>query len=677
MNMSSKRQALSDKIIIVGIDGMDPRLTRKLVEEGKMPATKTLLERGAAREDLVMLGAQPTITPPMWTTLATGAYPVTHGITCYWRQSKERMDQVEYNFYSDYCQAEQLWNVFAEAGKKTLVWNWPGSSWPPSSDDPHLHVVDGTQPAGVNCGNCADVDVITVASVRTEELVYREKASSDGRIPCVIADLDVVQEGEQHNKFMEQAQSKKSVNILLSHADGEGALSEKPFDVVLSPIAEIDDKWAVKPAGAKTFTLLTSKGLIRRYGQILCNEEGKYDRVAIYRTRQDLEPLAVLHSGEIVVNILDEAIKNDERLTVNRHLRLLELAEDGTYVKLWISNALNIHNDGLWHPKTLYKDVVEHVGFAPPYCLLGGDDAELIEKCMIRAWDEMAKWQADALNYLIHEQNFEIIFSHFHNIDLEGHMIVKYLYRGKKNLPAEAYQKFMEMIYIQADHYISRFLPLLDEGWTVLLVSDHAAVCPEHQPQLIGDPIGVSVGLMRQLGFTEVKKDAAGQDLKEIDWAKTKAIAIRGNHIYLNLVGRSDHGIVQPQDQYELEEEIMTALYGYQDPQTHRRVIALALRKKDAVLLGMGGPESGDILFWTAEGYNLDHGDSLSTTEGTAFTSVSPIFIAAGQGIKAHHVTKRIIRQVDVAPTVAVLGGVRMPAQCEGAPIYQILAEEF
>ena len=36
MNMGSKRQALSNKIIIVGIDGMDPRLTRKLVDEGKI-----------------------------------------------------------------------------------------------------------------------------------------------------------------------------------------------------------------------------------------------------------------------------------------------------------------------------------------------------------------------------------------------------------------------------------------------------------------------------------------------------------------------------------------------------------------------------------------------------------------------------------------------------------------
>ena len=36
-----------------------------------------------------------------------------------------------------------------------------------------------------------------------------------------------------------------------------------------------------------------------------------------------------------------------------------------------------------------------------------------------------------------------------------------------------------------------------------------------------------------------------------------------------------------------------------------------------------------------------------------------------------------MIRQIDFAATVAVLGGVRMPHQCEGAPIYQILADEY
>ena len=174
-----------------------------------------------------------------------------------------------------------------------------------------------------------------------------------------------------------------------------------------------------------------------------------------------------------------------------------------------------------------------------------------------------------------------------------------------------------------------------------------------------------------------LKTDAEGNELREIDWSKTKAIATRGNHIYLNIKGRDKYGIVDPDEQYELEEEIITALYGYRDKKTGKRVIALALRNKDAILLGMGGEESGDIIYWVAEGYNRDHGDCLSTTYGYANTSASPIFIAAGNGIKEGYTTQRIIRQVDIAPTIAVLGGVRIPAQCEGAPIYQILTEEF
>ena len=70
-----KREALTEKIIVLGVDGMDPRLTRKYVDMGIMPNVKKYLERGSAREDLVLLGGVPTITPPMWTTLATGANP--------------------------------------------------------------------------------------------------------------------------------------------------------------------------------------------------------------------------------------------------------------------------------------------------------------------------------------------------------------------------------------------------------------------------------------------------------------------------------------------------------------------------------------------------------------------------------------------------------------------------
>lgn len=42
-------------------------------------------------------------------------------------------------------------------------------------------------------------------------------------------------------------------------------------------------------------------------------------------------------------------------------------------------------------------------------------------------------------------------------------------------------------------------------------------------------------------------------------------------------------------------------------------------------------------------------------------------------GLEKGGVLKRIVRQVDLSPTMVVLAGVRMAEQCEGTPIYQIL----
>ena len=39
------------------------------------------------------------------------------------------------------------------------------------------------------------------------------------------------------------------------------------------------------------------------------------------------------------------------------------------------------------------------------------------------------------------------------------------------------------------------------------------------------------------LGYTVMVKDKDGKDTKEIDWTKTRAVAVRGDHIYINLKG--------------------------------------------------------------------------------------------------------------------------------------------
>ena len=683
------RETISEKIIVLGVDGMDPRLTRKYMDMGLMPNTKKIMERGSAREDLVLLGAQPTVTPPMWTTLATGAYPMTHGITCFNGQHPERIDKITFNIDSRKCKAEQLWNVFAEAGKKTLVWHWPGSSWPPSSDSPNLSVVDGITPAVVNASAALDGECMLVADVRTPEATFKEKSAADANVPCVVNNLEDL-EGTGSDKayaglvsemFTDERPEENydEVNrfLILTREDGEHTLSDNPFDVMLSPIKE-PANWAAAPQGAKEIVFLFHKGLIRRPALMLQDEDGKYTKVAIYKSKKETEPLAVLEKGVFYKDFMDEGIRFGEKTTCNRHLKILEMAEDGTHLKVWMTPSMDITNDMIWSPKSLYKKIVENVGYAQPLSLVGGSNLDLIEGCMGEAWDCVCKYYADSLNYCIEKEGYEIIFSHLHNLDLQGHMFLKMLkYHDGHKLNEEQAEHAVRRMYVQTDNYLGEFIHLLDKGWTIFVVSDHAAVAPEHEPPMIGDCTGVSVRLLEELGYTALQKDENGKDIYKIDWSKTKAISTRANHIYLNIKGRQKFGIIEPEEQYEVEEQLMTDLYGYKDPKTGKRVIAMALRNRDAVLLGLGGPDCGDIIVWTAEGYNYDHCDSLSTTWGYQDSSVSPIFIAAGTGIKENFITDRVIRQVDVAPTMAYLGGVRMPRQSEGSIVHQILEKEF
>ena len=65
------------KVLIVGIDGLTPRLVDQFVAEGQMEVTRGLIERGSYG---VLHSENPTISPALWTTIATGRSRRAHGI---------------------------------------------------------------------------------------------------------------------------------------------------------------------------------------------------------------------------------------------------------------------------------------------------------------------------------------------------------------------------------------------------------------------------------------------------------------------------------------------------------------------------------------------------------------------------------------------------------------------
>ena len=418
-----KKETMSKKVLVLGIDGMDPALTKFHLDEGIMPNLATLLKRGAAREDLVMLGSHPTITPPMWTTLATGCHPYVHGITDFWRQNPEKLDTYGYNLDSTLCTAEQLWNVTAEAGMKTLVFHWPGSSWPPTSDSENLYVIDGTNPEGVNMGNAqVESEYLVICSDELTRTTFKMGAGS-GEMMCVVTDLEEKQGSDfdmgEYMHFMATSPDIKDVRLPATE-ESEKGMPDRTFDLSLSPIKSAEGWTIAVPKGAKETTVLFSKGLIRRTALILKNEDGIYDRLVLYKNKKAEEPIATLVKGEFVQDVVDEAIKKDNKYTVNRNMKLIDMEPDGSKLRIWISAATDINDDRVWSPKSLFQEVINNVGYPQPVANVGDFDATLME-CMSENWWRTCKWYGDAINYIIEEKDIDVVFSQIHNDDAQKH----------------------------------------------------------------------------------------------------------------------------------------------------------------------------------------------------------------------------------------------------------------
>ncbi len=684
----AERKAHAQKVMVLGVDGLDPRYSRYMVDQGKMPAMAEYIKRGACREDLVLLGGHPTITPPMWTTLATGCYANVHGITGFYRQHPEDLAGITYALDSRDCHAEQVWNCTAEAGKKTLVFHWPGSSWPPSSDSENLYVVDGTSPGALGMATSqTESDFVMAANEKVKEPKFLSNVDPNFHALCIVEELPE----RSREAAWELGDAAAKIDKMSICCDFDDSSPMSSTDLVQSYLRE-PQGWAFDvPEGAKETAMLLSRGLIRRPSLLLKDESGKYTKFAVYKNKKEAEPIVVLSKGIAVSNIIDDGFnKQDEKLTVVRNMKLMDVGENGEWCKVWVSAAMNVNVYDTWSPKHIYDVVKEACGPTPPTANIY-EQSEEMHQCMMDGWHISCEWQSKAIHTLIEKEGVEVVFSHMHIDDLVDHTFIHYLSKlvangayaaGKTPMTHDDYKRWQEELYIETDNYLGSFLHYLDEGWTIIITSDHAQIASTYyKSKGIGDITGWNARIFQEWGYLTLKVDENGNEIPEVDWSKTKAIMNRSEDIYLNLKGRNVHdgieGIVDPADQYELEEEIMTKLYELKHPVSGNRMVALAVRNKDAVHFGLGGPECGDIIYFMAEQYNQHHGDSLSTAQGEEHTSVSPIFVAAGMGIKEGVYTDRIIRQVDVAPTIAALLGVRFPAQCEGSPAYQILDWEF
>ncbi|HDZ45063.1 MAG TPA: hypothetical protein ENH80_14115, partial [Phycisphaerae bacterium] len=111
--------ATPKRTFVLGLDALVPQLVERFIAEGRMPNIAKLIERGVQANAMPVL---PTHTPVNWTTIGTGAWPGTHGITGFSMKDRTR-ELTNWALGSDTTQvtAEFLWQAAEKVGKKSIL----------------------------------------------------------------------------------------------------------------------------------------------------------------------------------------------------------------------------------------------------------------------------------------------------------------------------------------------------------------------------------------------------------------------------------------------------------------------------------------------------------------------------------------------------------------------------
>ena len=107
------------RILLVGVDGLEWSVAAPMVRRGELPNLRTLMERGAWG---TIETSEPTLSPVVWTTIATGKTPEEHGIHHFILTDRDAGQGRLYNRLDR--RAKAFWNILSDAGQRVHVVGW-------------------------------------------------------------------------------------------------------------------------------------------------------------------------------------------------------------------------------------------------------------------------------------------------------------------------------------------------------------------------------------------------------------------------------------------------------------------------------------------------------------------------------------------------------------------------
>jgi predicted AlkP superfamily phosphohydrolase/phosphomutase len=165
-----------------------------------------------------------------------------------------------------------------------------------------------------------------------------------------------------------------------------------------------------------------------------------------------------------------------------------------------------------------------------------------------------------------------LFFFYFSSLDLNGHMMWRLTdpqHPAYDATLAAQYGSALEEFYEQIDQVLGEVLPKVDSNSTLLVLSDHGFAPYRHS-------FNLNTWLLNN-GYITRKAGASGdasEPFSDVDWSRSRAYGVGLNGLYLNIRGREREGIVEPGAQADsLLQEIRQKLLDVRDPKDGSQVI--------------------------------------------------------------------------------------------------------
>jgi predicted AlkP superfamily phosphohydrolase/phosphomutase len=617
-----------DRVVILGLDGLEPSLAEKFMGEGKLPNLARLRKEGSYAR---LKTTTPAISPVAWSSFMTGSEPSKHNIFDFLSRdprtylpdlSSARIGRPKRTLaLGKYLlplskpeirgmrKSIPFWKILGDKGITSTILRVP-ITFPPEKFKGHML-----------SGMCAP-----------------DLKGSQGTFAFFTEDAEKVRKHEGGVAVL----VKREGSIIRTALSGpENSLLKDPVEIAL-PLAITIDREAggawLAIEGEKKF-FLKEKTFSPWTPVTFRPGLGMKVRGTCRFRIASLEPKFEMYVTPLNIDPEKPALPISHPLIYSVYLAKLL----GRFITLGEANDTWALNEGAL------------------------DERAFLEL----TYANHAEWEAMLMNALAKTPR-GVVAIVFETTDSIQHMFFRYLDKAHPALkagPAELGPAVIEELYRKMDDLVGRVAAKLGPRGALFVMSDHGF-------KSFRRGVNLNAWLYHN-GYLALApgKTASAEWFKDVDWTKTKAYGLGLGGIYLNLAGREEQGTVKPgTEAAALKAELSRKFLALKDGPGGPVAIS-HVYDRDAVYAGPYKDNSPDLIIGYNEGYRASWDGVTGVVNGTVIEDnikcwsgdhcIDPALVP-GVLFSSLKIKRGDPSIMDVAPTVLELFGLTPPAHMDG-----------